>query len=147
MHVLQVHLKRDEDTRVQLLKERNELADQVNRLEGELAVCSAEASYMHERFTELAAEVAAPVSELETANTKVAEVESKVAALWSAQMEIRGALCGLKIQMRALEGGVAELQQGKVAAEVRRVSLRLCANVFASALAVAKPSLSGPEFT
>ena len=102
---------------------------------------------MHEHFTELAADVAAPVSELETANTKVAEVESEVAALWRAQMEIQGAQCGLKIQMRALECGFVELQQGKVAAEVRRVSLRLCANVFASALAVAKPSLSGPEFT
>ena len=89
MHVSQVHSNGDKNEKQLLLKERNELADQVNRLEGELAVCSAEAFYMHERFTELAAEVAAPVSELETANTKVAEVESEVAALWRAQMKIQ----------------------------------------------------------
>ena len=135
MHVSQVHSNGDKNEKQLLLKERNELADQVNRLEGELAARSAEASYMHERFAgimqqateaeklleereKLSVEVAALLAELEAANMKVAEVESEAGTLWRTHRQDQDVLCDLQMQVRMCEDRSAELQQSKEAAEV-----------------------------
>lgn len=59
----------------------------------------------------LAAEVAALKDELETANEKVAEVESEAARLWRTQQEDRDTVCDLRMQLRHRDDEIMDEQE------------------------------------
>jgi uncharacterized coiled-coil DUF342 family protein len=59
----------------------------------------------------LVAEVATLSAELEAANEKVAEVETEAAVLWRTQEEDRNSVCDLRMQLRARDDRIADMQK------------------------------------
>jgi predicted nucleic acid-binding Zn-ribbon protein len=108
------------------------VAEEVSKLEAEVAERSEEASAMRERMAELEelslflkeknrdlqAEVATLTDELEVANEKVAEVETEAAGLWRTQEEDRNSVCDLRMQLRAREDRIADMQQTTTSMQV-----------------------------
>ncbi|NJR41813.1 MAG: hypothetical protein HC767_03270 [Akkermansiaceae bacterium] len=66
----------------------------------------------------LAAEVVTLTAELEAANEKVAEVESEAAQLWRSQREDQDSVCDLRMQLRAKDDVIADMQQAALALQV-----------------------------
>lgn len=89
----------------QVQKERDELEKEAEEVKG--------------RNVRLLGEVAALSAELEAANAKVAEVESEAAQLWRTQQEDSESLCDLRMQLRAREDRIAELQKRALDTQVR----------------------------